>query len=165
MFIFTILTAILAIAFAAIGFYRTSDRFAVGKRIEQIKIADAQTAEEELSKPFIQRVLLPLGDYVAKLFRGYTPDRGGRTHAKEACKAGLFPRVTGGAIGRLVLVQCRGLCDPDVPDDSGAGYDQEVDFKYTDPWNIAYYCSARSADTSCRSSCSAGKCGPGRSRS
>jgi tight adherence protein C len=102
MFIFIILTLVLAIGLGAVGFYRTSDRFTVGKRIEQIKIADSQTAEEELSKPFVQRVLLPLGDYVAKLFRGYTPaEMAERTH-KKLVKAGLFPRVTG--------VQLVGLC-------------------------------------------------------
>src|SRR5271154_6741706 len=102
MFIFTIITAILAIILAAVGFYRISDRFTVGKRIEQIKIADTQTADEELAKPFIQRVLLPLGDYVAKLFRGYTPaEMAERTH-KKLVQAGLFPRVTG--------VQLVGLC-------------------------------------------------------
>jgi tight adherence protein C len=94
MFIFTIITVIVAIAFAAVGFYRTSDRFTVGKRIEQIMIADAQTAEEELAKPFVQRVLLPIGDYAAKLFRGYTPaEMSDQTH-KRLVKAGLFPRVT-----------------------------------------------------------------------
>src|SRR5882724_11243588 len=94
MFIFTIITVVLAIILAAVGFYRTSDRFTVGKRIEQIMIADAQTAEEELAKPFVQRVLLPLGDSVAKLFRGYTPaEMSERTH-KKLLKAGLYPRVT-----------------------------------------------------------------------
>lgn len=102
MFIFTIIILLVAIGLGAVGYYRTSDKFTVGKRIEQIKIADTQTADEELSKPFIQRVLLPLGDYVAKLFRGYTPaEMAERTH-KKLVKAGLFPRVTG--------VQLVGLC-------------------------------------------------------
>src|ERR1700690_3965217 len=137
MFIFTIITVIVAIAFAAVGFYRTSDQFTVGKRIEQIMIADAQTAEEELAKPFMQRVLLPIGDYVAKLFRGYTPtEMSDQTH-KRLVKAGLFPRVT--------AKQLIGLCWF-----SAAGFVGLVflailalgspggDFRYTDPWNIAY---------------------------
>src|SRR5712671_5811841 len=90
----TILTAFVAIMLAGIGYYRTTGRFAVEKRIEQIMAADAETAEEELAKPFVQRVLLPLGDSVAKLFRGYTPaEMSERTH-KKLLKAGLFPRVT-----------------------------------------------------------------------
>jgi tight adherence protein C len=135
MFILTIITAMMAIVLAAVGFYRTSDRFTVGKRIEQIKIADAQTADEELSRPFVQRVLLPLGDYVAKLFRGYTPaEMAERTH-KKLVQAGLFPRVTGvqlvglcwfSASGCVVLVFLTILAMA-----SPGG-----DFRYTDPINI-----------------------------
>src|SRR5882672_2425823 len=102
MFIFTIITVILAITLAAVGFYRTSDRFTVGKRIEQIMIADAQTAEEELAKPFVQRVLLPLGESIAKLFRGYTPAEVSERTQKKLVMAGWFPRVTAG--------QLLGLC-------------------------------------------------------
>ena len=135
MFIFTIITVILAIVLAAVGFYRTSDRFTVGKRIEQIKIADTATAEEELAKPFVQRVLLPLGDSVAKLFRGYTPaEMSDRTH-KKLVKAGLFPRVTArqliglcwfSASGCVVLVFLAILAMG-----SPGG-----EFRYTDPINI-----------------------------
>jgi len=135
MFIFTILVVIVAITLAAVGFYRTSDRFTVGKRIEQIMVADAQTAEEELAKPFVQRVLLPIGDYVAKLFRGYTPaEMSDRTH-KKLVKAGLFPRVTArqliglcwfSASGCVVLVFLAILA-------MGSPGGQ---FSYTDPFNI-----------------------------
>src|SRR5437660_11461503 len=108
MFIFTIITVILAITLAAVGFYRTSDRFTVGKRIEQIMIADAQTPEEELARPFVQRVLLPLGDSVAKLFRGYTPGEiSERTH-KKLLKAGLYPRVTASQLIRLCWLRAAG---------------------------------------------------------
>ena len=126
---------IVAITLAAVGFYRTSDRFTVGKRIEQIMVADAQTAEEELAKPFVQRVLLPIGDYVAKLFRGYTPaEMSDRTH-KKLVKAGLFPRVTArqliglcwfSASGCVVLVFLAILA-------MGSPGGQ---FSYTDPFNI-----------------------------
>ncbi len=85
-----------------LGFYRSSDKFAVEKRIEQIKVTDDPTPEEELSKPFLQRVLLPLGESVAKLFRGYAPaEISERTH-KKLVTAGLYPRVT--------AVQLLGLC-------------------------------------------------------
>jgi tight adherence protein C len=98
-------------------------------------IADAQTAEEELAKPFVQRVLLPLGDSVAKLFRGYTPaEMSDRTH-KKLVKAGLFPRVTArqliglcwfSASGCVVLVFLAILAMG-----SPGG-----EFRYTDPINI-----------------------------
>jgi tight adherence protein C len=77
-----------------IGLYRSSAKFAVEKRIEQIKAADDQTPEEALSKPFFQRVVLPIGEATAKLFRGYTPaEVSDRTH-KKLVMAGLYPRVT-----------------------------------------------------------------------
>ena len=40
----TIITAFLAIVLGGVGFYRTSSRFAVEKRIEQIMAADAETS-------------------------------------------------------------------------------------------------------------------------
>ena len=102
MLIFTIITAFLFFVLSGIGYYRTSSRFTVEKRIEQIMTADSQTAEEELAKPFVQRVLLPIGDSMAKLFRGYTPaEVAERTH-KKLVMAGLYPRVT--------AVQLLGLC-------------------------------------------------------
>ena len=102
MLVLTIITVFLAIVLAGVGFYRTSTRFAVEKRIEQVMVAEAQTTEEELAKPFVQRVLLPLGESVARLFRGYTPTEvADRTH-KKLVMAGLYPRVTS--------VQLLGLC-------------------------------------------------------
>jgi tight adherence protein C len=102
MLVVIIITAFLAIVLAAVGYYRTSTRFAVEKRIEQIMVADAQTADEELAKPFVQRVLLPLGESVAKLFRGYTPAEVAERTQKKLVMAGLFPRVT--------AMQLMGLC-------------------------------------------------------
>jgi tight adherence protein C len=98
----TIITVLLFFVLLGVGIYRSSTRFAVEKRIEQMMVADAATTEEELARPFIQRVLLPLGDSVARLFRGYTPaEVAERTH-KKLVMAGLFPRVT--------AVQLMGLC-------------------------------------------------------
>jgi tight adherence protein C len=122
----------------AVGLYRGSSRFAVEKRIEQIRAAEDQTAEEELSKPFVQRVLLPMGESVARLFRGYTPaEISERTHRK-LIMAGLYPRVTaaqllglcwlslaGGALLMLLLL---------VTLAQGSG----GDVRWDDPWNIAY---------------------------
>jgi tight adherence protein C len=102
MLVFTIITAFFAIFLGAIGWYRTSTRFAAKKRIEQIMVADAQTAEEELAKPFVQRVLLPLGESITKLFRGYTPAEVSERTQKKLTMAGWFPRVTAG--------QLLGLC-------------------------------------------------------
>src|SRR5258707_8036975 len=132
----TIITAFLAIVLGGVGFYRTSSRFAVEKRIEQIMADDAQTAEEELAKPFVQRVLLPIGDSVAKLFRGYTPaEVSERTH-KRLVMAGMYPRVTAvqllglcwfSAAGCVILVFLTVLALATAPGS---------DFRYTDPINI-----------------------------
>ena len=137
MIAFTIITAFVAIVLAGVGYHRTTGRFAVEKRIEQIMIADAQTAEEELAKPFAQRVLLPLGDFVAKLFRGYTPaEVADRTH-KKLVMAGLYPRVTSvqllglcwfSAAGCVILMFLMILAMGTAPGS---------EFKY-DPINIAY---------------------------
>ena len=137
MIAFTIITAFVAIVLAGVGYYRTTGRFAVEKRIEQMMIADAQTAEEELAKPFVQRVLLPLGDFVAKIFRGYTPaEVADRTH-KKLVMAGLYPRVTSvqllglswfSAAGCVILVFLMILAMNAAPGS---------EFK-SDPINIAY---------------------------
>jgi tight adherence protein C len=138
MIAFTIITAFLAVLLGGIGYYRTSSRFAVEKRIEQIMTADAQTAEEELAKPFIQRVLLPIGDSTAKLFRGYTPTEvAERTH-KKLVMAGLYPRVTAvqllglcwfSAAGSVILVFLMILALGNAPGGEIA---------YSDPFNLFY---------------------------
>src|ERR1017187_3346243 len=138
MITFTIIAAFLAIVLGGIGYYRTSSQFTVEKRIEQIMTADAQTAEEELAKPFMQRVLLPIGDSMAKLFRGYTPaEVAERTH-KKLVMAGLYPRVTAvqllglcwfSAAGGVILVFVMILALGNSPGGQ---------FKYTDPFNLFY---------------------------
>jgi tight adherence protein C len=102
MLIIALIALFLGIILGVVGYYRSSSRFAVEKRIEQIMVADAQTAEEELAKPFMQRVLLPMGEAVAKVFRGYTPAEVAERIQKRLVMAGLFPRVT--------AVQLLGLC-------------------------------------------------------
>jgi tight adherence protein C len=102
MLIIAAIAGFLFFVLLGIGYYRNSSRFAVEKRIEQIMVADAQTAEEELAKPFMQRVLLPMGEAVAKIFRGYTPAEVAERIQKRLVMAGLFPRVT--------AVQLLGLC-------------------------------------------------------
>jgi tight adherence protein C len=97
-----IIFAFLTIVLLVIGWYRSSSRFVVGKRIEQMMQSESSTAEETLEKPFAQRVLLPLGDMVAKLFRGYTPAEVAERTEKKLVMAGMFPRVT--------AMQLQGLC-------------------------------------------------------
>ena len=88
--IFLVATVVLL----GLGIYRNSSRFAVEQRIEQLRVAQDQTVEEELSKPFVQRLLLPIGESFTRVFRRYTPaEVSDRTHRKLVM-AGLYPRVT-----------------------------------------------------------------------
>lgn len=97
-----IITGFLFIVLLLVGLYRGSSKFAVEQRIEKLKEIEQATAKEELERPFVQRVLLPLGEAVAKLFRGYTPTEVSDRTQKKLVMAGLFPRVT--------AVQLQGLC-------------------------------------------------------
>lgn len=138
MLIFAILTLLVACVLGGIGIYRTSSQFAVEKRIERIMTADAETPEEELAKPFVQRVLLPLGDSVAKLFRGYTPTEVAERTQKKLVMAGLFPRVTAVQLIGLCWFSAAGCVILTFLMILALGTTPGGDFKYTDPWNIAY---------------------------
>jgi tight adherence protein C len=96
MFLLLLALILLVITFTllGVGLYRSSSRYAVEQRLDQIRESEDQTAEEELAKPFFQRVALPVGESIAKLFRKYTPaEVAERTH-KRLVMAGLYPRVT-----------------------------------------------------------------------
>ncbi len=138
MLILAIFTIFVAIILLAVGFYRTSSQFAVGKRIERVMTADAETPEEELAKPFVQRVLLPLGDSVARLFRGYTPTEVAERTQKKLVMAGLFPRVTAVQLIGLCWFSAAGCVILMFLMILALGTTPGGDFKYTDPWNMAY---------------------------
>jgi hypothetical protein len=108
------------------------------KRIERIITADAETPEEELAKPFVQRVLLPLGDSVAKLFRGYTPAEVAERTQKKLVMAGLYPRVTAVQLIGLCWFSAAGCVILMFLMILALGNSPGGDFKYADPWNIAY---------------------------
>jgi tight adherence protein C len=138
MLILAILTIFAAVILGAVGFYRTSSQFAVEKRIERIMAADAETPEEELAKPFVQRVLLPIGDSVAKLFRGYTPAEVAERTQKKLIMAGLYPRVTAVQLVGLCWFSAAGCVILMFLIILAMGTTPGGDFKYTDPTNIAY---------------------------
>ncbi len=106
------LIAILAVATCVLlfmGLYRASTRYAVAQRIDKVKEESQETSEEELQKPFAQRVLLPLGETVAKLFRGYTPAEVAERNQRKLVRAGLYPRVTPPQFQGLCWVSA-GIC-------------------------------------------------------
>ncbi|MGA2602868.1 MAG: type II secretion system F family protein [Verrucomicrobiia bacterium] len=138
MLVFAILAIFAAVILGGVGFYRTSSRFAVEKRIERVMTADVETPEEELAKPFFQRVLLPLGDSVARLFRGYTPAEVAERTQKKLVMAGLFPRVTAVQLIGLCWFSAAGCVILMFLMILALGTTPGGDFKYTDPWNVAY---------------------------
>ncbi len=99
-----ILTILIISFFAVVGYaiYRSSSRYTVAQRIERLQEEQTPTQSEELQKPFVQRVILPIGDAVGRLFRGYTPSEQAERNHKKLVMAGLYPRVTG--------AQFQGLC-------------------------------------------------------
>ena len=85
---------VVTVILLGLGIYRNSSQYVVEQRLEQIRVAEDQTVEEELNKPFVQRLLLPIGASFAGIFRRYTPaEVTDRTHRKLVM-AGLFPRIT-----------------------------------------------------------------------
>ncbi len=94
MLILASITGFLFVLLLLVGLYRSTSKFAVEQRIDRVIGAAAETAEEELEKPFAQRVILPLGEKVAKLVRGHTPAESAERIQKKLLMAGLYPRVT-----------------------------------------------------------------------
>jgi tight adherence protein C len=66
----------------------------VEKRLDQIRDSQTPTTEEELSQPFFQRVVLPIGSAFAKVFRNQMPAEAAERTQKKLIMAGLYPRMT-----------------------------------------------------------------------
>lgn len=121
-----------------LGFYRTTARYAVAQRIEKVKEEDQESPEEELQRPFAQRVLLPIGEAVAKLFRGYTPAEVADRNQLKLVRAGLYPRVTPAQFQGLCAL-CAGLClFLMVTFVITAGASSASAVKWDDPLNLLY---------------------------
>lgn len=127
---------VVTVVLLVMGMYRSSSTYAMGERLEQLKAGD-QTAQEELSKPFAQRVIFPLGGLVARMFRGSTPAEMSEQTRKKLIMAGLHPRVSpsqllglcwfsaGGCVVLMfVLLITLGVASRDNP--------------WNDPFTIAY---------------------------
>jgi tight adherence protein C len=91
-----------ALVLVVMALYRSSGRYTVSQRLERMREAEAQTAEEELEQPFFHRVILPVGEVIYKLGRGFSPSQMTETTQKKLIQAGLYPKVT--------PAQIQGLC-------------------------------------------------------
>ena len=129
---------VVTVVLFAVGWYRSSSQYSLEKRLDQIREGEVQTAEEELGKPFFQRVVLPMGAAVAKAMRKYAPAEVSERTQKKLVMAGLYPRVTpqqltglcwlgmgGGIVVMAILLIVLG---------TGGG----ASVKLTDPNNLLY---------------------------
>ncbi len=101
-----IILILVCFVLVGIGLYRSSGRYAVAQRIEKIQEEEAQTTDEELQKPFMQRVVLPMGDALARVFRGLAPAEVNERTQKKLVMAGLYPRVTPSQFQGLSWFSC-----------------------------------------------------------
>jgi tight adherence protein C len=138
MLVISLILLVITIVLLFLGAYRSSSRFAVEKRIEQIRTSGDQTPEEELSKPFVQRVLLPIGESVARVFRGYTPAEISDRTQRKLVMAGLYPRITSAQLLGLCWLSLAGglllilLLLVSFAQRAGS------DVRWDDPWNILF---------------------------
>jgi len=100
----TVLVTLAVLTFVMVGLllYRRTSWFAIKKRIEQVATPEADPADEELHRPFVERVILPFGEYVSKLLRRSGPDERVDRITRKLVMAGLHPPVT--------ALQLEGLC-------------------------------------------------------
>lgn len=90
--------------FVIIGYavYRSSASYQVAQRIERLQETEVATPSEELQRPFVERIILPMGEAVARLARRMVPVEPADQNHKKLVMAGLFPRVSS--------TQFQGLC-------------------------------------------------------
>jgi len=100
----TIFATLAVLTVVMVGFllYRRTSWFAIRKRIEQVAAPEVEPDDEELRRPFVERVILPFGDYVSKLLRRSSPGDRAEHITRKLVMAGLHPPVT--------AMQLEGLC-------------------------------------------------------
>jgi len=121
-----------------IGLYRSSSKYAVEKRLDQIRHAEAVTTEEELNLPFFQRVVLPLGEAITRSFRRVAPSEVSEKVQKKLVQAGLYPRVTPAQIVGLSWFCMAGFVVLMILLLISMAGDNAGQVRYDDPSNIAY---------------------------
>jgi tight adherence protein C len=128
-----------------VALYRGSAKYAVEKRLDRIRDAETVTAEEELNRPFFQRVVLPRGEAMAKAFRGVTPAEVSERTQKKLIQAGVYPRVTAAQLlglswfSLILFVALMLLLLVSL------GSQNQSDVRFDDPLNIAYLMVAAAA--------------------
>ena len=138
MLVLAAITMFLAVSLLVVGMYRSTGRYAVEQRIERLRDTEAQTTEEVLGRPFIQRILLPLGEAVARLFRGFAPSEMTDKIQRKLIMAGLYPRVTPVQMHGLCWFSAAGCIVLTFVLLVALGHTPEGKIRLDDPLNIAY---------------------------
>ncbi|MSR64374.1 MAG: type II secretion system F family protein [Verrucomicrobiae bacterium] len=76
----------------AIGVYRCTGQYSIQRRIEELKAGpEVETLEEEMKKPFAQRVILPMAERLASRIRSLLPQMATTTAREKLIMAGMYP--------------------------------------------------------------------------
>jgi tight adherence protein C len=87
-----ILVCVATCVLFAIGVYRCSREFSLQRRIEELTTTPkVETIEEEMKKPFMQRVVLPVAEATAKRVRNFMPKQAVAASRSRLIMAGLHP--------------------------------------------------------------------------
>jgi tight adherence protein C len=128
-----------------IGLYRSSAKYTVEKRLDRIREVETVTTEEELNRPFFQRVMLPVGESIAKTFRGVAPNEVSERTQKKLIQAGLYPRVTPAQLLGLSWFSLAGFVLLMILLLVSLGAQRDGEVRLDDPLNLAYLMVAAAA--------------------
>lgn len=104
-----LISFVLACALLGFGLYRTSTKYTISQRLDKMRQPDVPTTEEELNQPFMQHIILPMGEAMARLVRRYTPTKTRERTEARLHMAGLAPRVTAPQVIGLCWITA-GIC-------------------------------------------------------
>ncbi len=90
--IILILVCVTVFVLFAIGVYRCTRQYSLQQRIQKLKTTtEVETLEEQMRKPFGQRVILPLASGIASLGRKLMPEEAVLSTRTKLVMAGLYP--------------------------------------------------------------------------
>lgn len=76
----------------AVGVWRSSRQYSLQRRMEELRAAPAvETVEEQMKKPFFDRVVLPVAEAIAARVRKFMPQEAVSTTRSQLMMAGLYP--------------------------------------------------------------------------
>lgn len=91
----TIILLFFTILLVVVGLYHSRPQTAMKRRLDSIVATETgKSLDEELSLPFLQRVLVPISERVASLFRNYMPAEATQRAQKRLIMANLESRLT-----------------------------------------------------------------------